>query len=332
MSKILITGGCGFLGSHMVDYLLKNTDYDIVCLDRLDTSGTLHRLNQVLDDPAKKARVSFVFHDLKAEINEFVAQKLGKDIDYIIHIAASSHVDRSIIDPLSFVMDNVVGTTNLLNWARTLPNLKRFLNFSTDESVGPAPIGYDHVEEDPHRPSNPYSASKAGQEDIGYSFFVTYKLPVITTRTMNIYGPMQHAEKLLPKAIRHVQQDQPMPIHSEIDDNGNVVFIGSRYWIHVSDVADAVWHILNHGNVGEFYNVIGFDERNNYEIAAEVAKNVGKELQVVYQDVHKQRPGHDRRYALDGTKLKNLGWTPKYSIEAGIADTVAWTLQHPEWL
>ena len=160
MSKrCLITGGSGFIGSHVIDYLLEKTDWDLIILDRLDFSGALRRLDEVIKEGDRR-RVKFVFHDLKAEINNFVSKDIG-DVDYIVHLAASSHVDRSLIDPLSFMMDNAIGTTNLLNFARTLTNLKKFINFSTDETLGPAPEGVNYSEYCPHKPSNPYAASKA---------------------------------------------------------------------------------------------------------------------------------------------------------------------------
>lgn len=329
--KILITGGAGFIGHHYIQYVLKNTDWDIVCLDRLDLSGSLGRLVETAysrDDYTK--RIKFVFHDLKAAINEFTAKEIGNDIDYIVHFAASSHVDRSIEDPMSFIMDNVVGTTNLLMFARTLPNLKKFINFSTDESMGAAPEGVFHTEWSPHKPSNPYAASKAGQEDIGYAFFKTYGLPVITTHTMNNFGERQHPEKLIPKAIRCALNGDKMPIYSEIVD-GVKKSVGSRVWIYTEDTCDAIDFILKNGVPGEKYNVIGFDEKTNEEVVQAVSTVIGKEINVDFVDFHETRPGHDRRYALDGSKLKELGWTPKHTFEEGIRKVVQFTLDNPKW-
>jgi dTDP-glucose 4,6-dehydratase len=198
--KVLITGGTGFIGHHLIEHFLLNTDWEFVCLDRLDTSGTLYRLHEVLhgetgvNHPEWKKRVRFVYHDLKSELNSFVANKIGK-VDYILHLAAGSHVDRSIEDPMSFVMDNVVGTTNLLNFARTLDSLELLVNFSTDEVFGPAPEGVKYKEWDRYNSTNPYSASKAGAEEMCLAFANTYKLPLVQTHCMNVFHLL---EKKLP--------------------------------------------------------------------------------------------------------------------------------------
>jgi dTDP-glucose 4,6-dehydratase len=329
--KILITGGAGFIGHHMVDYILQKTDWDIVILDRLDLSGTLNRLSEVIKLDAD--RVTFVWHDLKSPINEFVSKAIGQ-VDHIVHLAASSHVDRSIEDPVSFAMDNVVGTTNLLVWAKNgglKPKSGFFINFSTDEVFGPAEPGINHKENEPHYCSNPYSASKSGQGAMGYAFYVTYGLPVITTYTMNNYGERQHPEKLIPKAIRSVIEGTPMPIFAEVGEDGELHGVGSRFWLHSWNTASAVLHILAHGKAGESYNVVGFDELTNLEVCQKVADIVGRPLIPEFVDFHKTRPGHDRRYSLDGTKLKELGWRPEISFEDGLKKVVDFTLTHPNW-
>ncbi|HEY4512260.1 MAG TPA: GDP-mannose 4,6-dehydratase [Candidatus Paceibacterota bacterium] len=330
MKKVLITGGAGFIGHHLVDYILEKTDWEIVSLDRLDMSGNLNRLADLPTWNAQKNRVKIIWHDLKATLNEFTVKAIG-EVDYIIHLAASSHVDRSIEDPLSFIMDNVVGTTNLLNYARTLKSLKKFINFSTDEVFGPASLGYAHKETDSHRPSNPYSASKSGQGAIGYSFFITYSLPVITTYTMNNFGERQHPEKLIPKTIRSVLNGTPMPIFSEFNSEGKLVAVGSRYWLHCKNTASAVLFLLEKGVGGEEYNVIGFDEMTNLQIAEKVAAIIGKPLITDYVDFHGTRPGHDMRYALDGTKMKNLGWKPEVTFEESLKNTVLFAVNNPNW-
>lgn len=345
MKRILVTGSAGFIGAHVVPYLLDRTDWEVVCLDRYDTSGNINRLASILTVEQMK-RVKIVYHDLKSPINDFTSKLIG-GVHNIIHLAASSHVDRSIEDPLSFVQDNVVGTTNLLVWAEKggmtfdetkddLNNIKkiyhgRFINFSTDEVFGPAEEGYAHKENDPHRPSNPYSASKSGQEAIGYAFYVTKKLPVVTTHTMNNFGEMQHPEKLIPKTIRCVIDQKPMPIFAKLNDDGKLEAVGSRFWIHAKNTASALLFLLEKAIPGEAYNIIGFDELSNLAIAEKVAEIVGKPLIPDFVDFHKARPGHDRRYALDGSKMKEMGWVPEVTFEESLKETVEWTMAHPEW-
>lgn len=332
MKRLLLTGGMGFIGTHVISYILKNTDWEIVSLDRLDFSGNPNRVREIIDQSIARGRVTSVWWDLKAPLNEQVSKTLGQ-FDHVIHLAASSHVDRSISDPLSFVMDNVVGTTNLLVWAKNggLRKDGKFLNFSTDESFGPAPVGYAHKESDPHRPSNPYAASKAGQEDIGYAFHVTYGLPVITTHTMNNFGEAQHPEKLVPRTIRSVIEGTDMPIFAELQDNGDLKAVGSRYWLHCTNTASAILFLLDKGTAGEAYNIIGFDELTNLEMAQKIADIIGKPLLYKLVDVYKVRNGHDPRYALDGSKMKELGWVPEVSFEESLKKTVEWTLANPEW-
>lgn len=330
--KILLTGGAGFIGHHIIDYILKKTDWQIAILDRLDFSGNLNRLYELDNFEKNKKRTIFIWHDLKSEINEFIDKKIGA-IDYVIHLAASTHVDRSIENPTLFAMDNVVGTTNLLNWIRKKrPQLKRFINFNTDEVFGPAPLGYKFSEDEPHKPSNPYSASKSGQGAMGYAFFITYGTPIITTYTMNNFGERQHPEKLIPKCISSIIKKEPMPIFSELTDGNVMKAVGSRFWLHCQNTASAMLYLLERGIVGESYNVIGFDERTNLEIAEKVADLIGKPLLPHFIDFHKARPGHDRRYALDGTKLKNLGWKPEISFDDSLKRTVEFTLNNPQWL
>lgn len=331
MKKILITGGAGFIGHHMVEAILKDTDWKIVILDRLDCSGNLNRLTDISIWEKNKNRVKFVWHDLKSEINPFIEKEIG-EVDYIVHLASSTHVDRSIEDPLSFVMDNVVGTCNLLNFARKTPNLKKIINFSTDEVAGPAPAGVFFKENSPHKPSNPYAASKGGQVDLGYSFYVTYKLPVITTFTMNNFGERQHPEKLIPKAIRNILAGTPMPIFSALDENGKLKAVGSRCWLHCRNTSSAVLFLLENGKPGEEYNIIGGGEYTNLKICEMIADVIGKPLIPNFIDFHSSRPGHDIRYALDGSKIRELGWKPPMSVEESLKKTVEWTIKNDKWL
>jgi dTDP-glucose 4,6-dehydratase len=202
--KVLITGGAGFVAHHLIGYLLTHTDWDIVSLDRLDYSGNLNRLDEIMMsfDLQVRRRVKIVYHDLKSELNSLVRSQIGT-VNYILHLAAGSHVDRSIKYPMEFVMDNVVGTCNILEFARTQKdNLERFIYFSTDEVFGPAPNGIKYKENDRYNSTNPYSASKAGGEELAVAYENTYGLPIYITHTMNVFGERQHPEKYIPMCIR----------------------------------------------------------------------------------------------------------------------------------
>lgn len=331
-NKLLLTGGVGFVGAHIVEELLENTDWEIIILDRMDFSGNPNRLIDMDIWEKERLRVNVIWWDLKSEINPFIEKEIGQ-VDYVWHLAASSHVDRSIENPLSFIMDNVIGTANLLNFARKQNNIRQFINFSTDEVFGSAPEGYANKEDDAHRPSNPYAASKAAAADIGYSYFTTYGLPVITTHTMNNFGERQSPEKLIPKCIRMTQRGKPMPIFAEWDEETKKMkSVGSRFWIHSRDVARALLFLAEKGSPGEFYNIIGFDELSNLEICEIVARATGKPLIPDFVDFHSSRPGHDLRYALDGMKLKKMGWSPKMPVEESLTRVVKWTINHPRWL
>ena len=214
--RVLITGGAGFIAHHLIETILDNTDWTIVSLDRLDFSGNLNRLEDIMKkySPEQKKRVEIVFHDLRAEINPQTAGLIG-DCQLVLHLAAGSHVDRSIEFPMEFVQDNVIGTVNLLNYARTLKNLEKFVYFSTDEVFGPAPEGVDYKERDRYNATNPYSASKAAGEEMCVAFENTYNMPIIVTHTMNVFGERQHPEKFIPKAIRYARDGLTLTIHSD---------------------------------------------------------------------------------------------------------------------
>jgi dTDP-glucose 4,6-dehydratase len=319
---LLVTGGMGFIGSHIVEGILKDTDWNIVVLDRLDISGNPNRLEDIDVWNKFKHRVRFVWWDLKAELNDFVKNQIGQ-VDYIWHLAASSHVDRSIENPMSFVMDNVVGTCNLLNYARTVENLKLFIYFSTDEVFGPAPEGTAYKEWDRYKSGNPYAASKAGGEELAIAFENTYKLPVIVTHTMNVAGCRQHPEKFIPMCIRKIFLGETITIHSNQDKTK----AGTRFYIHARNVCQALLFLTNNGESGNKYNIVGDQEVSNLELAQMIAKVVGKELKYEMVDFHSSRPGHDLRYALDGTKLKSLGFTYPIDFEKTLEHIVTWSLK-----
>jgi len=338
MKKALITGGAGFIAHHMIGYLLNNTDWEIITLDRLDYSGNLNRLHDLMlgFDPEVRKRVRIVHHDLKAELNPLVRNEIGQ-VDYVLHLAAGSHVDRSIDYPMEFVMDNVVGTCNILEFARSQDNLERFIYFSTDEVFGPAPDGIKYKENDRYNSTNPYSASKAGGEELAVAYENTYGLPVYITHTMNVFGERQHPEKYIPMTIRKVRDGETVTVHSD----KTRTIPGSRHYIHAEDVSSAILFLLNHE--GKFeptwgnakcpkFNIVGAEELNNLQLAQIIAEAQGKELSYELVDFHSSRPGHDLRYALDGDKMKELGWVPAKSVTERIKEVTNWTIQNKRWI
>ena len=338
MKRALITGGAGFIAHHLIGQILERTDWEIVSLDRLDYSGNLNRLHDLMltFDPEVRKRVKIVHHDLKAELNPLVRSEVG-NVDYIIHLAAGSHVDRSIDYPMEFVMDNVVGSVNILEFARTQKNLERFVYFSTDEVFGPAPDGIKYKENDRYNSTNPYSATKAAAEEIAVAYENTYGLPIYITHTMNVFGERQHPEKFIPMCIKRARDGESVTIHSD----STKTIPGSRHYIHAEDVADAVLFLLDYE--GEFettwggakcpkFNIVGSEELNNLELATIIAEAQGKELKYEMVDFHSSRPGHDLRYALDGDKMKKLGWQPAKSVRERIAEVTKWTLDNERWI
>ena len=338
MKKVLITGGAGFIAHHLIGHILETTDWEIVTLDRLDYSGNLNRLHDLMISfmPETKRRVKIVHHDLKAELNPLVRSEIG-DVDYILHLAAGSHVDRSIDYPMEFVLDNVVGTCNILEFARLQPNLERFVYFSTDEIFGPAPNGIKYKEDDRYNSTNPYSATKAGGEELAVAFQNTYGLPIYITHTMNVFGERQHPEKFIPMTIKNVRDGGMVTIHSD----STRTIPGSRHYIHAEDVASAVLFLLNYEGTFEptwggakcpKFNIVGSEELNNLQLAQIIAEAQDKELKYELVDFHSARPGHDLRYALDGEKMKSIGWTPSKSVRERIADVTKWTLANRRWI
>lgn len=332
MGNILLTGGAGFIGHHLTEYLLKNTNHSIVVLDRLDISGTMDRIyNILLEDKSFRSRLKFVWHDLKSPINEFIERQIG-DVEYVLHLAAGSHVDRSITDPMSFVMDNVVGTGNLLEFARLRlkDKLKFFLYFSTDEVFGSAPDGVLYKEWDRYNSGNPYSASKAGAEELCVAYANTFKLPIHVTHTMNVIGIRQHPEKFVPLIIKKVLLGETLYIHS----NAAKTKAGARFYVDVEDVCEAVKFLMD-----DFYNetpldkfnIVGPQEIDNLSLANIIAEIMNRPLKYEMVDFHSSRPGHDLRYSLCGEKMKDLGWEPK-PLRERLEKIVSWYLENKDWL
>jgi dTDP-glucose 4,6-dehydratase len=323
--KILVTGGCGFIGHHLVQHLIVNTDWDIVIIDKLSyASNGLERLREMgyLSHP----RIKMFTWDLATKLSDGLIKEIG-EVDIIAHLAAETHVDNSISDPVLFIQNNVMSTTYLLEYARTLKTLKRFLCFSTDEVYGPALNDTLYTEDDRHNPKNPYSASKACAENICVAYENTYKVPVMIINAMNVIGERQLSEKFLPLAMKKILAGETIFIHT---DKNRVP--GSRFYIHARNVADAVLHILKVGEIGQCYNIAGEQEVNNLELVQMIAEIMGKELKYELIDFHSTRPGHDLRYGLNGSKLAELGWSPPKTFRESLSKTVLWTLQHPQWL
>lgn len=336
MKKILITGGAGFIGSHVVRlFVNKYTNHQIVNLDKLTYAGNLENLKDIEDAP----NYSFVKGDITDA--DFI-NKLFDEHDFaaVIHLAAESHVDRSINNPLDFVITNVVGTVNLLNAAKRiwgcnkdkpLPKNKIFYHVSTDEVYGSlGETGY-FVETTPYDPQSPYSASKAASDHFVRAYFNTYNLPVVLSNCSNNYGSHQFPEKLIPLFINNIRKNKPLPVYGD----GKY----TRDWLFVEDHATAIDTILHKGKLGETYNIGGFNEWQNIDLIKLLCKIMDKKLGRAEGESEKlityvkDRPGHDRRYAIDATKLnKELGWKPSVTFEEGLERTVDWYLANQEWL
>ena len=312
--RLLITGGAGFIGSHLVRRLVSDSGHVVVNLDALRYSGNLDNLMEVDGNP----RYTFVHGDI---CDSAVVERILRDhrIEAIINCAAETHVDRSIIDPRGFATTDMVGTAVLLEAARQA-KLNRYLQVSTDEVYGSVEKG-SSKEDDVLDPRSPYSASKAGADLLIRSYWSTYRFPVVITRGSNTYGPNQYPEKFIPLFATNALEDLPLPLYGD-----------GRYrrdWLSVYDHCAAIEHVLIHGEAGSIYNVGGGNERENIEVAEKILTVLGKPKSLLrfIQD----RPGHDRRYAVDCSRLRQLGWAPKVAFEEGLQATVEWYQKHDQW-
>ena len=320
-TKVLVTGSAGFVAHQVIDYFLQHTDYEIVALDGLTYAGSLERITGLESYQREKDRVKFVYWNLRSPINEYAAEKIGQ-VDYILHLAANSSVEQTIKFPVESVFDNVLATVNVLEFARTQKNLKLMNYFSTDEVYGPAPEGVNFDENAPHRPSNPYSAGKAGGEDYCHAYYTTYQLPVFITNTMNCIGPSQHNEKYVPTIVRSIVNGETLKVYSDKEKQK----AGSRFWIFVPDVASALLFLLDRASPGEKYHIVGI-EKNNLDLAKEIAMIAGKDLKYEMHDFHSSRAGHDLRYGMSGEKLAKMGWkSTTQSFDESLKSTVLWYL------
>ena len=333
MKRVLVTGGAGFIGSNFVQYILDHEQSLalLVNLDLLTYAGNLENLQSVENDP----RYRFVKGDIRdrALVDQLFQEY---DFDTVVHFAAESHVDRSIVEPELFLTTNIVGTQTLLDAAKRhwklAPEDKysreyrpgvRYLQVSTDEVYGALGREGMFTETTPLSPNSPYSASKASADLVVRAYHETYGLPINITRCSNNYGPYQFPEKLIPLMIHNAENNIPLPVYGD----GMQI----RDWLHVRDHCAAIWTVLNRGEVGEIYNIGGNNEKANIEIVKLILRSLGKGEELITHV--KDRPGHDRRYAIDNHKITSeLGWAPAYTFEEGIAQTIRWYLEHREWM
>jgi dTDP-glucose 4,6-dehydratase len=312
--NIIVTGGAGFIGSNFVRWAHReHPDWRITTLDKLTYAGRLENLRQL--DGSDRHR--FVKGDI-AEAS--VAAPLVREAEIVVHFAAETHVDRSILAAGEFIHTDVFGTFVLLEAAREAPALRRFIQISTDEVYGSVPEGRSR-ETDELRPRNPYSASKAGADRLAYSYWATYNVPVLITRASNNYGPNQFPEKVIPLFITNAIDGHPLPLYG---DGLNV-----RDWLHVDDHCRALDLLLERGEPGQVYNIGGGNEVRNVDLTHRILELTGRPTSLITPVA--DRPGHDRRYALDTTKLRSLGWTPQVPFDAGVAATVEWYRANEWW-
>jgi len=333
---IILSGASGFVGHHLLEHILNNTDWTVSTIDRLGdtTNKGFDRLREI--GAFNNPRVNTLTYDLVNPIGAGLKKELGNP-DYILHVAASSHVDNSIVKPVEFFKNNTESTLTMLEYARGVKGLKKFLYFSTDEVYGTAITGVNHKEGARFNPGNPYSASKAASECLCYAYSNTYRLPIVITNSMNIIGERQHPEKFVPLVINSIRNGSLVKIHADSTKQHP----GTRFYIHARNVADGILYVLNETNetldnidasLGKF-NIVGEVELDNLELAQKIHKNVnGNKLLYQLVDFHSTRPGHDLRYALDGTKMNDLGWKPPVDFDDSLEKTVKWTLDNKRWL
>ncbi len=311
--KILVTGGAGFIGSNFIRRILNNyPEYKIINLDKLTYCGNLENLKDIENNPNYR----FVKGDI---CDSRVVDTLIKDADIVVNFAAQTHVDRSITLPEDFIHTNVFGTCVLLESARK-HNISKFVHISTDETYGSRQQG-SFKEADALRPNSPYAASKAGADLLCRAYFVTHKLPVIITRSSNNFGPYQYPEKVIPLFITNSLEDKKVPLYG---DGLNV-----RDWLFVEDNCAAIDLVFHKGLPGEIYNIASGNEKTNIELTGLILSITGKPKSLI--EYVKDRLGHDRRYSIDCSKIKSLGWQPQYQFEPSLKETIAWYQRNQQW-
>ncbi len=332
--NIVITGGAGFIGHHLAAYLLSNTKYNVAVLDRLDSRFATMRITELT---YKYPQLSNHYYDLTHILDGQIVDSLA-GTNVVIHMAASSHVDSSIRDPLLFTMDNVVGTCNLLNWARTIPNLK-FIHVSTDEVFGSTLNNYYAFKEnDTLTPENPYAATKVGAEALVRAFACTYKLQAMIVRFTNVIGIKQHPEKFIPKVISRILKDEQILIHTDSTGNKD----GSRYYLDVRDAISGLEILIKHFNKYPIiskenryegvYHFSGKEEVTNSRIVHLISTLIGKVPDIKRVSYEENRPYHDLNYRISDTRTKSLGWETVYKIEDSLEQISTWSLENLGWL
>ena len=314
MVDVLVTGGAGFIGSNFVRHALHtHGDWHVTTLDKLTYAGRLENLKELLDHP----RHVFVKGDVA---DPGAARPLVQAAEIVVHFAAETHVDRAILSAGEFITTDVYGTFVLLEAARQAPRLRRFVQISTDEVYGSVSEGSSR-ETDELRPRNPYSASKAGADRLAYSYWATYDVPAIITRASNNYGPYQFPEKIIPLFITNAIDDMPVPLYGD--------GLNERDWLHVSDHCAALDVVIESGATGEVYNIGGGNHVRNIDLTHQILQLTGKSAALIRPVP--DRPGHDRRYSLDTSKLRSLGWQPRVPFDRGLAGTVEWYRRNEWW-
>lgn len=359
MKTVLLTGGAGFIGAHCIEHWLATTDWNIVAIDALTYAGDVKRFTDA--DGYDPDRVNVVWHDLRAPlVGHPVSDRIG-DVDYVVNMAAGSHVERSLQHPAPFFRNNVDVAVNMLEWVRLVQPDVKFVQVSTDEVYGPAPAGHSHVEWDQIRPSNPYAGSKAAQEAAAFSWWRSYGIQLAITNTMNNFGERQHPEKFVPMVIRNLLLGEPITAHGRrgrVPDFSQPLnaeygepeakdgwIPSSRVWLHARNHADAIRYLLDEVDFPAYspagddgtsvpvrFNVAGEREIGVDGIIRMCADILGVDPIIEWEDFHASRPGHDLRYSLDGTKLAKAGWKAPVGLDESFERTVKWYVDHPQWL
>jgi len=312
--KILVTGGLGFIGSNFILHVLKNyPEIEVINLDAGFTGSNIQNLKEI----ERSTKYKFVLGNIN---DKEAVEKIIKNVEGVINFAAESHVDRSIFDSKPFLESNIMGVYTLLDTIRTKKPEIKFLQISTDEVFGSLSTGFAK-EEDVIRPSNPYSASKASAELIAYSYFKTYGLNLLITRCTNNFGPRQSPEKIIPKTIIRAQKGMKIPIYG----SGNNI----RDWLYVDDHCEAIINVFLKGKIGESYNISDINELTNMKLVEKILEYLNKPKDLIYHV--EDRPGHDLRYGIDSSKIRELGWKPKHSVDENLEKTISWYLKNEKW-